>query len=231
MAERAFQFRTGDKDFSTRQAAGRLDDGLAARLSDHEGKFTLSKIVNDQRKDTGPARVQRDAVNAFTERILKEARVDDVYIIDSESEPNYALRIRCSDWPQGERVYDAAKTQLGTQYIFGVANGPEDPGTDAFDCSGLTQWAWQSVGIYLPHNANDQMNASNTTKVSSPDTGDLVLFDFNSPYHGSASHVGLAAGALNPGHLIDTRNPDGEPVAIRAIEGDPYFLGFWRPTK
>jgi len=139
----------------------------------------------------------------------------------------------------GDRAVEAAMGELGTPYRFGIANGPEDPGSDAFDCSGLTQWAWQQAtnnAITLPHNANAQKDSSlvslffDKTRAS---RGDLVFMWFPNSrgiVSPNASHVGLfyaqpsrKTGAL----MLDTRNPIGEPVAIRPIE-EANVVGYGR---
>jgi cell wall-associated NlpC family hydrolase len=85
-------------------------------------------------------------------------------------------------------------------------------------------WASSVAGVSLPHNA--EMQREVCRKVENPIEGDLVMFDFRSPPGGAATHVGLW---VRPGILLDTRNPDGEPVAYREIEKPPFLLGFWRP--
>ena len=129
----------------------------------------------------------------------------------------------------GERVIETAKTEIGTVYRFGEANGPEDPGADAFDCSGFTQWAWATVGVGLPHSAQWQLaapNVSNFHDESLARPGDLVFMHFPinrgiPPWQ--ASHVGLW---MRRGIVIDTRNPINSPVGIRPSAG---VIGFGRP--
>jgi cell wall-associated NlpC family hydrolase len=118
-----------------------------------------------------------------------------------------------------------------------MANGPEDPGLDAFDCSGLTQWAYQEAGgPTLPHLAEGQRVSSLVnffSDISHAQRGDLVFMNFPNGrgiYPPHASHVGLFsshATSKTPATMLDTRNPNGEPVAIRTIElGN--VLGFGR---
>lgn len=166
----------------------------------------------------------------------KNAGVTDlgrVYLVRKVAKPHKVL-----DTP-GERAIQAAMGELGTQYRFGIANGPEDPGTDAFDCSGLTQWAWQQATnghITLPHNANLQKDSSLVSLFfdrARCSRGDLVFMWFPNSrgiVFGDASHVGLfyaqpsrKTGAL----MLDTRSPSGEPVAIRPIELD-HVVGYGR---
>lgn len=95
-----------------------------------------------------------------------------------------------------------AQSELGKPYVYDAA------GPTAFDCSGLTQYAFAQVGIQLPHNAAQQQQQ--TTRVSQPLPGDLVF------YGSPAYHVGLYIGggkmisAPAPGkavHITDVGNP------------------------
>lgn len=77
----------------------------------------------------------------------------------------------------GERIVAAAAAQAGKPYVYG-ATGPS-----AFDCSGLTGWAYAAVGIHLPRTSSAQVAVM--TRVSEPLPGDLVFFP---------GHIGIYAG-------------------------------------
>ena len=49
-----------------------------------------------------------------------------------------------------QKAVDTALAQVGDPYVWG-AGGP-----DAFDCSGLTQYAYSAAGISLPHSSSSQ---------------------------------------------------------------------------
>ncbi len=76
----------------------------------------------------------------------------------------------------------AALAQVGDPYSWG-ASGP-----DAFDCSGLTMYAWAQAGVSLPHSSASQYSV--TQRVSSGDwqPGDLLFY--GSPIHHVAMYVG-----------------------------------------
>src|SRR5438874_187199 len=59
-------------------------------------------------------------------------------------------RARPSLPPAVRAVLRAARSQLGTPYVYGGSA----PG--GFDCSGFTMWAWAHAGVELPHNAAAQ---------------------------------------------------------------------------
>lgn len=77
----------------------------------------------------------------------------------------------------GQRIVAAAAAQAGKPYVYG-ATGPS-----AFDCSGLTGWAYAAVGIHLPRTSGAQ--AAVMTRVSDPMPGDLVYMP---------GHIGIYAG-------------------------------------
>lgn len=84
-----------------------------------------------------------------------------------------------------ERRMDSVITQLKkrigkTWYVFSGASPA------GWDCSGLTMWAYQQLGIELPHSANKQ--ARSGQQVKRPMVGDLVLFGYpgtNTFFHAS----------------------------------------------
>jgi cell wall-associated NlpC family hydrolase len=79
------------------------------------------------------------------------------------------------------KVVKALKKRVGkTWYVF---SGSTPSG---WDCSGMTRWAYQQIGIDIPHSANKQAQAG--VKVSAPAIGDLVLFGYkgtNTFFHAS----------------------------------------------
>jgi cell wall-associated NlpC family hydrolase len=83
---------------------------------------------------------------------------------------------------QAAAVVQFAAAQLGKPYLWG-GNGPS-----SFDCSGLVQQAWGSVGVALPRVAVDQFNATVPVSYAQLEPGDLVFFE--SP----VGHVGIYIG-------------------------------------
>jgi cell wall-associated NlpC family hydrolase len=79
------------------------------------------------------------------------------------------------------KVVKQLKKRIGkTWYVF---SGSTPRG---WDCSGLTRWAYEQIGVELPHSANKQARAG--IKVVSPEIGDLVLFGYkgtNTFFHAS----------------------------------------------
>ncbi|MFD0268312.1 NlpC/P60 family protein [Streptomyces sp. NPDC127106] len=88
----------------------------------------------------------------------------------------------------------AAKTKLGYAYQSG-ATGPS-----AFDCSGLTQWAYKQAGVSITRTTWTQAEEGTRIPLSELQPGDLVFF------YSDLHHVGLYAGN---GMTLHASNPRG----------------------
>ncbi|MEV6005607.1 C40 family peptidase [Streptomyces sp. NPDC051976] len=95
------------------------------------------------------------------------------------------------------------KSQLGKPYVYG-ATGP-----DSYDCSGLTQVAFQTVGVSLPRTSQEQSTVGTPVSISNLQPGDLIFWGGE----GSAYHVGVFIG---DGQYLDAANPS-TPVAIHQL--------------
>ncbi len=102
----------------------------------------------------------------------------------------------------------AAESQIGVPYVWAGATPFK-----AFDCSGLTMWAWSQGGVSLPHSAQGQYNMSTHISQSQLQPGDLVFFG-TSP--GSIEHVGIYVGGGTMVHAPHT----GATVTYQSI-------GYW----
>lgn len=181
---------------------------IHAKCQNHTGPFRMVRLNNrGDAVEPGPWLSVAEGLPRWSGR-LANARPDETYRL--ESKRWWQLYIYVRPATNGMRILSAGLSQLGVPYIFGA----ESP-NHAFDCSGLTDWAYNTVGRDLPHSADEQMNIA--TFTLNPEQGDLVFFHYpSSPKPpNDASHVGLW---YRPHYVIDTRNPNGEPVAIRAIE-------------
>jgi cell wall-associated NlpC family hydrolase len=77
----------------------------------------------------------------------------------------------------------AAQAQLGTPYKFAM----ESPGV-AFDCSGLTKYAWGKAGVALPHQSAGQFASLPHVPLGEIQPGDLLFY--GSPIHHVALYIG-----------------------------------------
>jgi cell wall-associated NlpC family hydrolase len=96
----------------------------------------------------------------------------------------------------------AAMSQLGVGYRYATAS----PGV-AFDCSGLTRWAWGQAGVGLPNNSRAQAAATPDVPQSEVAPGDLVF------YYSPISHVGIYIGG---GQMVHATRP-GDVVKVAAV--------------
>lgn len=102
-------------------------------------------------------------------------------------------------------MLDAVKARVHrTWYVFSGASPA------GWDCSGLVLWAYEQVGIELPHRASEQKLAGKLTDTPQP--GDIVSFTYKGSQ--SAYHVGLY---LGEGMMIDAPRP-GQATAIESID-------------
>ena len=69
----------------------------------------------------------------------------------------------------GNRVLQAAYTQLGVPYVWGGTT----PNV-GLDCSGLTQWCYAQAGISIPRNSEDQAAAGRKVPLSQARPGDIL---------------------------------------------------------
>lgn len=86
---------------------------------------------------------------------------------------------------QGLHVLRVAAAQSGDRYVYGGA------GPNAFDCSGLTAYAYRiATGKHLPHNASAQQGWTRRISAREARPGDLVFFHDG----GHVYHVAIYAG-------------------------------------
>lgn len=108
-----------------------------------------------------------------------------------------------------EDVVDVAASLIGRPYVWG-AEGPR-----AFDCSGLTQYAYQQFGIELPRRAISQSKVGD--RVGRLQRGDLLFFSDNAS-RSLVTHVGIYEGR---GRMIEASKRYGR---VRRSElNDDYW--------
>lgn len=107
-------------------------------------------------------------------------------------------------------AFEAAKSRLGSPYVYG-ASGPS-----AFDCSGLTSWAYSQAGVSIPRTSQSQAGVGTRIySASQLGVGDLVFF------YGDLHHVGLYAGN---GMVLHAPRP-GTSVRYESIGNMPFQFG------
>ncbi len=109
-------------------------------------------------------------------------------------------------------VLAEARRQVGKPYVFGAA------GPAAYDCSGLTMWAFAHAGVSLPHNAAAQYGFGRHVSLGELLPGDLVFFGGA----GGIDHEGIYVGG---GAMIDAPH-SGTTVGLHAL-----YSGFVGGTR
>ncbi|MPY80814.1 MAG: NlpC/P60 family protein [Actinophytocola sp.] len=113
--------------------------------------------------------------------------------------------------PVNERIVETAAAQEGEPYEYG-ANGP-----DSFDCSGLTQYVHNRLGIELPRTSSDQRESTRYVSAAEKKPGDLIFFDDG----GDVYHVAVYAGD----NKVWTAPQERESVQLENIWDDDYTVG------
>lgn len=91
-------------------------------------------------------------------------------------------------------VISFLQAQVGKAYVMG-GTGPS-----SYDCSGLVQAAFKTIGVELPRTSQEQSNTGTPVSLSSLQVGDLVFWGGQ----GSAYHVGVYIGG---DQYLDAANP------------------------
>lgn len=148
----------------------------------------------------------------YVAEVLDRAATYAAQVIDTGTAPSAAA----------QEAINYAEGQLGLPYEWD-GSGPQH-GDAGFDCSGLTQAAYEAAGISLPHNAAAQYAITvHVPPGQALEPGDLVFFGASPA---TIHHVGLYLGG---GQMIDA--PDyGIPVRIENYRESDYF-GASRPAS
>ena len=106
-----------------------------------------------------------------------------------------------------KNVVFKALAQRGDPYRWGAA------GPNAFDCSGLTQFAMRAAGRSLPHSSRMQSTMGRYVPKANLRPGDLVFF------YRPVGHVGIYIGN---GRIVHS-STYGQPVKVEMLK---YMYGY-----
>ena len=124
--------------------------------------------------------------------------------VDPVVEETYTVDVPAARYSQ---VVSIALQYLGIPYVWGGAS----PST-GFDCSGLIQYVYAQVGVYLPHHAASQFSYGTPVSREQLEPGDLVFFN-------GLGHAGIAIGGGQFVHAPHT----GDVVKISSLYEDWYY--------
>jgi cell wall-associated NlpC family hydrolase len=175
----------------------------AAKAAEQEAEAGVARIHRQQARLE--ARIadyqdQYDALSAAEQAVVDETRGGSVVA---------SPRAAKAPGRAAQAAVDTAMAQLGDPYVW-AASGP-----DAFDCSGLTQYAYAAAGVSLPHSSGMQSQLGTPVSRSDLQPGDLVFF------YSPVSHVGMYIGN---GQMVHASTA-GEPVQVASLDSMGGFSG------
>ena len=195
-------------------AAARYDCALAQQVSKTAGDQINNMLAA---YNAGPGAVlAADGVPAIseTQNYVKNIRVLEKAVAAPSG------TVATSD--VAVRAIAFAYERLGTPYLWGGTGTAAENGE--FDCSGLTQAAYASVGVSIPRVAADQWYAGPHVPQDQLKPGDLVFFAYNVNDPSTIHHVGIYVGG---GAMIDAPHT-GATIRFDPVGGSEY-IGSVRP--
>ena len=170
---------------------------LLVAMADPANVLAVDDIAVMTGYEVRPAVASSEDIEWLLERLEEEER-------ESRSSSRVIGEVAASG-AAGAAVQQAL-AQVGDAYVYG-ATGP-----DAFDCSGLTMFAWAAAGVSLPHSSSAQMGSGTPVSIDALQPGDLVF------YYSPVSHVGMYIGN---GQIVHASNPSS-PVSVAPVFSMPY---------
>jgi cell wall-associated NlpC family hydrolase len=189
-------------------AQGQQADMLT-ELSQLEQQLSVQKqqaqvevdAIADDKAELGDRQAELDDKTAKAQAILDDLEAEQLERLmamqtdGASSASRSTPRFTSNDVPASERAAVAVQTalaQVGDPYVYGAA------GPDAFDCSGLTMYAWAAAGVSIPHASSAQPGAGTPVSFSQLMPGDLIF------YYSPISHVGMYIGG---GRIVHAPHP------------------------
>ena len=141
---------------------------LASTATVLAGRLAASERLLDQYEGLR-AQSLRDLGSLLTEE--ERRRAEEAEALAKKEAEKFKASIKvAAPSPQAGVAIKAAISQLGIRYRWGAVS----PGV-AFDCSGLTQWAWAKAGVSIPRVSRSQYSALLRVPISQAQPGDLLF--------------------------------------------------------
>lgn len=162
----------------------------------------------------------RDAAVREAERLRREARIGDYFVVAPEEYAVYRPGPSGGDLRDG--LAATAASFIGVDYSWGGTSS-----RTGFDCSGLVRAVYQLNGINIPRSVGDQFAAGAPVPRDGLMKGDLVFFS-GSP-GGALTHVGIYVGhnafihAPGRGKKVREESLDNEYFRPRYSGGRAYL--------
>jgi cell wall-associated NlpC family hydrolase len=186
---------TQQADLERQVAAYRAD---LARLTAEEQQ-RAAELAEQHRAAAAPAAPAVDRAAPAASRSVDRAA----------SVPAAAASVPASSSGAARAAVDAALAQVGDRYVWAAA------GPDAFDCSGLTQFAFAAAGVKLPHSSRAQSGMGTPVPLNALQPGDLLFF------YSPVSHVAMYIGNGQMVHASTSSQPV-KVASINAMGSQPF---------
>jgi len=200
-----FLSQLSDLDEIARQETAMVADIAALRDRYDQQKKPLDEaLAKLQQQDAALAAQKRQITDRITQ--LNQLR------LTAYGSGNGTGNLRPVACPQtydgslGARAAKFACNQIGKPYVW-AADGPS-----AYDCSGLTEASWRSVGISLPHNALEQKQVTVPVSLGNLHVGDMVY------YYRDVHHVVIYVG----NNWVVAASTFGQPIQMQKLDMTRY---------
>jgi cell wall-associated NlpC family hydrolase len=181
---------------------------LTARAADYRQQFAALSAAQQQEvlvERSGPV-LEPPARVAAVAAAAPAAAADPAPTASADAQTAPSDSAQAASTGAVQTALDTAMAQLGDPYVWSAA------GPDAFDCSGLTQYAYAAAGIALPHSSRAQSTMGTPVDRSALQPGDLVFF------YSPVSHVGMYIGN---GQMVHA-STSGQPVIVSSVDMKGY---------
>jgi cell wall-associated NlpC family hydrolase len=169
-----------------------LDQITRSQESQLAGVMSLKEQYDAQKKPVDDLVAQLAAQDAdlVSKKKAIESRLNDLQKLRQQAYGTTGTTGSFRPWPcpatyaptAGYRAAAWACSQAGKPYLWAAA------GPNSYDCSGLVMAAWQTQGVYLPHNSQAQRSATVSVSRANLQLGDLVF------YYATLHHVAIYVG-------------------------------------
>lgn len=149
-------------------------------------------------------------------------------IAATEFDTNYANKVmeKLEGTPMAPESYAAVESEMlkyqGVKYVWGGST------PDGFDCSGLVQYVYGTLGVKLPHSAQDMYYSTKPVSSADVQPGDLVFFTGTADTGKYVTHVGIYTG---PGQMYAAGGSGVGYTNIGTQYWQSHLLGFGRVAQ
>ncbi len=140
--------------------------------------YLSTKEVNNEPEVQATNNQQNQQANQPVEETIEQEEVieeQEIIVEENKQEAPVANT-------NGQQAANIAGGFVGSPYVWGASNP-----SIGFDCSGLTKYVYQQLGVNLPHSSGAQFGSGYAVNINSLQPGDLVFFS----NRGSLDHVGI----------------------------------------